>query len=123
MSPARVEDAADAAKARLRDDLGSAMRARDARRTAVLRAVIAALDNAQAVPAGERHVRYVERAFGDPSGEVPRLCLDAADVRALLEGEVANRRNAADEFERLGHPERAIELRAQATIVARYLAN
>ncbi len=116
-------DAAEAAKLRLRADLRLAMRARDALETAVLRAVIAALDNAQAVPAGDAHQTYVERPFGDASAEVPRLILGTKAVEALLEAEAADRLEAADQCERLARPERATQLRAEAAIVARYLAD
>lgn len=117
------EDAAETIKVRLRGDLKSAMQARDAFETSVLRALIAALDNAQAVPAADKHARYVVHAFGDPAAEVPRLRLQMQDVQTLLEKEIAARRDAADQLERLGKIERAAELRAEATIVARYLGS
>ena len=117
-----AEDAAEALKLRLREDLRNAMRARAAAETAILRALIAALDNAQAVPLPPGHQRYVEHAFGDRAAEVPRLRLDAAAVRRLIEQEAKSRADAADEFDRLGRPDRAADLRAQAAIVARYVA-
>ncbi len=116
-----MTDAAETAKTRLRGDLRSAMRARNAEETAVLRALIAALDNAQAAPVGDKHLRYVVHQFGDRSAEVPRLSLDEAEVRCLVEREVASRHADADQFEGLGRLERAAELRAEAAIVARYL--
>jgi len=116
-----VEDAAEVAKLRLRGDLKLAMQARAKLETSLLRAIIAALDNAQAVPARDKHARYVEHEFGDPAAEVPRLRLDAQDVRTLLEQEIRSRREAADQFEQLGKTDRAAELREEANIVARYL--
>lgn len=116
-----VEDAAEAVKARLRADLRLAMRARAVLETAVLRATIAVLDNAQAVPPPVSGGRYVQFAFGDPSAEVPRLNLSADAVRELLEQEVGSRREAADQFDQLGRTERGAALRAEADIVARYL--
>jgi uncharacterized protein YqeY len=116
-----IVDAAEALKTRLRTDLESAMQARATSDVAVLRAMIAALDNAQAVPAGDRHVRHVAHAFGDPGVEVQRLSLGAGTVRALLEREAESRREAAGQFEGLGRTDKAAELRAQAMIVRRYL--
>lgn len=116
-------DAAEAAKVRLRADLKLAMRARATPDVGVLRALIAALDNAQAVPIGDTHQRYVEHQFGDRSAEVPRLGLDGAEVRRLLDHEVTSRTEAADQIERLGRSERAVQLRAEAAIVARYLTS
>jgi uncharacterized protein YqeY len=115
------EDAAERLKSRLRGDLKSAMMARAALETAALRAIIAALDNAQAVPAHDRHARYVVHKFGDPSAEVPRLRLGLDDVRKLLEREVRDRVEAADQFEKLGRHDRAAALRAEADIALRYL--
>ena len=116
-----VEDAAEVIKRRLRSDLKSAMQARSKLGTSVLRAIIAALDDAQAVPAPDKHVRYAVHEFGDPATEVPRLLLSAQDVQKLLEREIQDRREAADKFEQLGKVDRATELREAASIVTRYL--
>ncbi len=110
-------------KVRLRTDLKSAMRTRTSLDVSVLRSLIAALDNAQAVPVGDQHARYVDYEFGDPSVEIPRLVLDAADVEAVLEREASEWSVAADRFEALGQSDKSAELRKQATIVARYLGN
>ena len=116
-----ADDPAEAMKLRLREDLKSALRARDALETSVLRAIIAALDNAQAVPAHDKHVRYVVHEFGDRKAEVPRLRLDVLDVQLLLETEIRSRAEAADQFEQLGRIDRARKLREETKIVARYL--
>ena len=121
-TPGPRPDAAEVIKARLRADLRLAMRARASLEVGVLRALIAAVDNAQAVPIGGGHQRYVVHTFGDASAEVPRLMLDVAQVERLLEGEIANRRMAAEQFDALARPERAAELRAEAAVVARYAA-
>jgi uncharacterized protein YqeY len=115
------EDAAEVTKLRLRRDLKASMEARDGFEVSVLRALIAALDNAQAVPAQDKHTRYVVRKFGDPATEVPRQRLDAGEVQMLLEGEIKSRRDAADQLEQLGKMDRATDLRAEAAIVAQYL--
>ena len=112
---------ADTLKARIRADLTSAMKARDSAQASLLRVLLAALDNAEAVPIGSAHERYQERAFGDPSAEVPRLVLTMEDVKALVAKERAEREVAAADFERLGRPDDAEGLRQEASWVARYL--
>lgn len=115
-----AEDAGEAMKRRLRDDLRDAMRARAAMETAVLRVLVAAFDNAEAAPVGDTHARYQVRMFGDRSAEVPRLRLSESEVRRVLAQEVAARTEAAAELERLGRRVEAAALRAEADIVARY---
>jgi uncharacterized protein len=117
---APAEDAAEAIKSRLRPDLRTAMVARDALRVRVLRALIAAVDDAQAVPAGDRHARYIIHAFGDRSVEVPRLSLAEEDVRRLFAHEAATRRSAAAEMRRLAQDDRAEDLLREAAIIASY---
>ena len=109
---------ATALKARLRADLKAAMQARAADDVRVLRVLIAALDNAEAVPGGQDN--YVPRAFGDPSGEVARLSLDAAAVDALLASEIETRLAAAADYENHGQHEQAARLRTEAELVAGY---
>ncbi|MBB2157927.1 hypothetical protein HLH33_16740 [Gluconacetobacter diazotrophicus] len=107
--------------ARLRVDLKAAMRGRCLAEVKVLRGLIAAIDDAQAVPVGSLHETYVVRAFGDPSVEVPRRDLGVEDLRRLLESESAARFAAAEEYRAAGHHDRAEELTAAAKIVGRYL--
>lgn len=118
---ASPEDAADVLKSRLRSDLRAAMLAKDPLGVRVLRALVAALDDAQAVPPGDQHARYVVHAFGDRSAEVPRLSLTEAETRALLTREADARRAAAVEMRRLGHEERAQDLDREAALTAGYL--
>ena len=115
------EDPAAVVKARIRLDLKKAMQARRTIEMRVLRTLVAALDNAEAVPVADAHDRYVPRMFGDRSAEAPRLVLTEADVAALLEREAVQRLEAMAEFERLGHLDRAAVFREEAAIVRRYL--
>jgi uncharacterized protein len=115
-----ANDAADIVKARLRQDLRLSIRAKEWLRVKVLRSLIAALDNAQAVPPGDQHVHYAIRTFGDGSAEVSRLRLSEREVQRLLAQEFASLRTAADELEQLDKRERAAELRAEAAIVESY---
>jgi hypothetical protein len=117
---AGLEDAAEVMKSRLRADLRSAMLAKDPLRVRVLRALVAAIDDAQAVPPGEQHQRYVVHAFGDRSAEVPRLRLAEEDVQSLLAREAAARTSAAAEMERVAQNDRAQDLSKEAAIIASY---
>jgi uncharacterized protein YqeY len=110
-----------ALQARLREDLRAAMKARASGEVSLLRVLIAAVDNAQSVPVGDGHQRYVELKFGDGSAEVPRLELSEADLTLLLEREAAARDAAAAELDRLGQAGRAQVMRDEAGWVRRYL--
>jgi uncharacterized protein YqeY len=116
-----VSGEADALKKRLRADLAAAMREKRGVATAALRALLAAIDNAEAVPVPEGAQRYVSHAFGGGSNEVPRRNLSHTDLEAVIARELAERRDAAAELERLAQHGRAQTLRAEAEIVAGYL--
>ena len=84
---------AAALKERLRADLKTAMQARANGELRVLRTLIAALDNAEAVAVEGKPDPF--RKLGDPSGEVARRELDGAAVEQLLVAEIEARRTAA----------------------------
>jgi uncharacterized protein YqeY len=109
---------ATALKERLRADLKAAMQARAADEVRVLRVLIAALDNAEAIPGVQKN--YVPRAFGDPSGEVPRRELDDDAVAALLTAEAESRLAAATDYEAHEQRDEAARLRAEAALIGRY---
>jgi uncharacterized protein YqeY len=111
---------ATALKQRLRGDLKAAMQARAADEVRVLRTLIAALDNAEAVAVEGKPDPF--RKLGDPSGEVPRRELDVSDVEALLQLEVESRLSAAADYERHGRGDDAAKLRGEAELVGRYRA-
>ena len=113
-------DPVDTITARLRGDLKAAMQAKRAGEMKVLRTLLGAIDNAQAVPVAETR-GYVSRAFGDASVEVPRLALSAEDIKAIFAREAASCRAAAAEMARFGQADRAATLEAEAAIVDRYL--
>lgn len=112
---------APAMKARLRTDLVTAQKARQADVVKVLRGLIAALDNAEAPPARPDPAAE-SRAFIDGSAEVARLALDAAQVRSVLGREADERDQAAAEMDRVAQTDRAQALRAEAALIRRYLA-
>jgi uncharacterized protein YqeY len=109
---------AAALKDRLRADLKTAMQARARAEVGVLRTLIAALDNAEAVPR-ELHSN-LPLAFGDPAGEIPRRQLDAAAVDALLRAETESRLVAAADYERHDRGGEATRLREEIQVIARY---
>lgn len=85
-----------------------------------LRALVAALDNAEAPPAEAGRTAPVHHRFQEGSAEVERLLLSIADVRDVLP-EIDERERAAEEMERLKRTDRAEALRAEALLVRRYV--
>src|SRR5690606_1435508 len=107
MEPGMTDNHAKAMKARMRGDLAAALKARRMEEIAVLRGVLAAIDNAEA-PA-------LAAIAGQPA-EIDRLALTAAEVRAVLQREIRERESAAAELAALGQGERAAALLRQAAI-------
>jgi uncharacterized protein YqeY len=106
-------------KERLRADLEVAMRERKQDEVAVLRTLIAALDNAEAQPIEAFAERLRQR---ETIGEVGRRELSAADLNEVLEAEARSRLAAAEDYERQGRPDDAARLRREADLIGRYLA-
>lgn len=111
----------DSLKTRLRADLRAAMLARDAKQAAVLRVLLAAIDNAEAVAIEDRPQSLQRLDFAGGAAEVARRVLGEDEVAAILAEEISARRAAADQMAALGRPDREAELNAEADIVARYL--
>lgn len=103
-------------KERLRADLKVAMRERSAD-VGVIRTLIAAIDNAEAVPVEGFRERLRQM---EPIGEIARRDLDAEALEAVLAAETRSRLSAADDYERNGRPEDAARLRKEVTLIARY---
>ncbi|MFS0885892.1 GatB/YqeY domain-containing protein [Aeromicrobium sp. 179-A 4D2 NHS] len=91
-----------ALKDRLRDDLNSALKARDALRTSVIRMALAAITNAEV------------------AGKEARELTDE-DVVGVLSSEAKKRRESATAFDEGGRPELAQKERDEAAILADYL--
>lgn len=105
-------------KTTLRAALKEALRTRNAPASAVLREVLAALDNAEAPAASTAGAPLVEGTIagstrGLGSGEVPRLALTPEEVSAIIEREVQERRDAVALYVSLGKNDEANALRAQ----------
>jgi uncharacterized protein YqeY len=104
-------------KERLRADLKTALRERRPRDVAVIRTLIAAIDNAEAQPIDEFEERIRQR---EAVGEVGRRDLDKAALGELLAGEARSRLAAAQDYERHGRGEDAARLREEADLIALY---
>ncbi len=116
-----TENAGTAMKVELRRDLRAAMKQGDKGETALLRELVAALDNAEAVPLRQERPSVDRHAFGDGSAEGERRVLTRRDVHALMLGEIKARVEAAAEFARLGAEARSIALDAEIEILRRYV--
>ena len=108
-------DAAVALHVRVGEDLRTAVAARDLNAVRVLRILLAALDNAQAVPLDD-----LPNGGQDLTGDVPRRTLTAQQVQAILQGEMASRRAALAMTMRAGRADAAAQLRAELALLAPY---
>jgi len=108
----KADPAADL-RQRLQSDLRSAMKARAGRDVAILRQLIAAIDNAGAVPLPPKTEPI--------QCEVERRSLGSDDIQDLLQHEFDLRRRAADEFSSLGRTVEAESAKFEMDVVARYM--
>ncbi|MEV4345323.1 hypothetical protein AB0J83_12675 [Actinoplanes sp. NPDC049596] len=110
---------------RLKEALPTAMKARDRPATAALRATLAAIDNAEAVPTGgggaQGSLAIETLPVGIGVNEVARRVLTEQDVERIVRAEAGEREQAAAEYAELGHPERAEQLRAEASVLMGHL--
>ena len=114
-------------RASLRKDLTAALKARDRVAVTALRSVLAAIDNAEAVPVdhpvasstGNDHVAGAATGLG--AAEAERRHLTEADLRSIVENEVRERLGAAEEYEQRGRNDVADRLRAEAEVLSRHL--
>ena len=109
-------------RGRLRGALPAAMKARDGAAVAALRSALAAIDNAEAVepapgrsPGAAGHADLAGTVAGLGAAEVERRHLQEAEVEQIVQTEVADRRAAADAYERAGR------LRAEADVLSSHL--
>lgn len=108
---------------RLRQALGAAVKARDTIAVSALRSALGAIDNASAIPAGPAKVtsasspHFAGAVAGLGAGEAERRGLTEDSARAIVLAEVTERRDAAREYERAGHTDRARRLRQEADVL------
>jgi uncharacterized protein YqeY len=112
----------------LRDDLSAALRARDRDTVRVLRTVLSAVANAEAQPDHDATPLSLRSegviagaADGVAAAEVARRDLGEQEVRAVVQAERAERLAAADDLAARGAVDAAEALRAEATLLERYV--
>jgi uncharacterized protein len=106
---------------RLRQDLKAAMRERLGGEVSLLRALIAAVDNAQAVELRPDHRPSDQHSFGSGTNEAPRRMLDNQDIIALLAKEITSREKATISYRSGGREDAAVVLENEITLLRRYL--
>lgn len=92
--------------------LRSALKARDSDAARVLRGVMAALDNAGALPEEE-----VATHLAASVTEVPRQRLSGMQVAEILQAEIDVRREAAETFRLVGRAEEAGRLHSEIATI------
>jgi uncharacterized protein len=121
-SSGREGDPGTAVQHRLRAALGQALHRRDSIAVAALRSALGAIGNAEAVTgaapaAGASSPHLAGARSGLGAGEARRRRLTAAQVGQVIRAEISERRQAAREYERAGHPGRAQRLLAEADVL------
>ncbi|CAM5714153.1 hypothetical protein SALBM311S_01375 [Streptomyces alboniger] len=109
---------------RMRQALPEAMRARDKAAVSALRATLAALDNAEAVPVDEAELRGValeQSPVGVGVTEAARRELSEGSVVDVVRAEAAERLEVAAQLTAPAHADRAAQLRAEAAVLLRFL--
>ncbi len=109
---------------RMRQALPEAMRARDKAAVSALRATLAALDNAEAVPVSEAALRGValeQSPVGAGTTEAARRELSEREVIDVVRAEAGERLDAAAQLTAPAHADRAARLRAEADVLLRLL--
>jgi uncharacterized protein YqeY len=111
-------------RARLGLALREALKARDKVATSALRTALAAIANAEAVPAatppaGTAGSPYVAgTAVGVGGAEADRRILSDAEIGAIVRSEITERHAAAAQYEQAGHADRAARLRREADVLS-----
>ena len=116
-----MQDPATEMKTRLRADLRAAMAARRAAEVAVLRTLVAALDNAEAPAAEQKQPPGGAHDFQSGSAEVRRLDLTPERIAEVITAEIHEREAAAFEMQRLCQTAEAGRLNAEADLARKYL--
>ncbi len=108
----------------MRQALPEAMRARDKAAVSALRATLAALDNAEAVPVDEAKLRGValeQSPAGAGATEGTRRELSERNVVDVVRAEAAERLEVAEQLSAPAHADRAAQLRAEAAVLLGFL--
>lgn len=108
----------------MRQALPEAIRARDKAAVSALRATLAALDNAEAVPVGEADLRGLaleQSPVGAGATEAVRRELSEGGVAEIVRAEAVERLDVAEQLTAPAHADRATRLRAEAAVLLRLL--
>ena len=98
------------------------MKARDRVAVGVLRSTLAAIENAEAIEPAETIGRAIEQTpIGVGAAEAERRVLSSEDGARIVRGEMATREEAAVDYDRAGHSERAAQLRDEARFLSDFL--
>jgi uncharacterized protein len=108
---------------RLQAALRAALKARDTAAASAVRSALAAIGNAEAVPApttqpGRTSQHVAGSVAGLGAAEASRRVLTEAEMASIVTTEIAERRAAAARYEQTGHGERASRLRREADVLA-----
>lgn len=112
---------AEPIKDRLRADLRRALKARENVAVAVLRGLIADIDNAESIPVGDAHQKYASRPFGKPGVEAPRRALTPEAIDQIFRREIQTLEATALARERRGDDVWAAGFRERAALIVPYL--
>lgn len=100
------------------------MRARDKTAVSALRATLAALDNAEAVPVDEADMRGLaleHSPVGVGVTEAARRELSECDVADIVRAEATERLDVAVQLTAPAHADRVAQLHAEAAVLLRFL--
>jgi uncharacterized protein YqeY len=100
-------------RVRLRADLEKARKAKDPETVTLIRTLIAAIDNAEAID------MQASAAVNSP-GEVSRRILSDEEIMNIVLREGTELRAAAEDYERLGRSDEANRLRSLSLVADRY---
>jgi hypothetical protein len=114
---------------RISTALRAAMLAQDRIAVSALRSALAALANAEAVrtdpdadtPNAPTHPRLAGTTAGVGATDVERRVLDDDEQRRIVQAEIDERLAAASQSDMGGRPDRGVQLRAEAEVLATHL--
>ena len=124
----RADDGGAALRAGLAAALTDAIRARETVAVSALRSTLSAIANAEAVCTGTQAAaatgspHFAGAVAGLGAGEVARRLLSAADVRAIVRAEIAERSRAAAGYTASGLSSQAERLHAEASVLTSVIA-
>jgi hypothetical protein len=124
-APGQADDA-QALRTALRAGLTAALKARDPDALAALRTAIAAIDNAEAVPAPDTgppaaSAHIAGARSGPGSTEAARQQLTVGELHNILRDQITERTREADRYQALGQASAAQRLIRQARTLEAYL--